>query len=168
MVLNTWMRPLERMLSSFPPKCEPEPFNDVFFHAFVLISVSINTDWGQSASLWIHTQISQDGWNLLILSDWTMQIAKYSPAVEFSGRALGACWGKTICCEVWEERIEPSCSQRPGFPSPSLPRQRFEEINALALAVIQAEDWINYRLLLGRGAVTWSSIEMPPTSHIPQ
>ncbi|TNN47656.1 hypothetical protein EYF80_042146 [Liparis tanakae] len=48
--------------------------------------------------------------------------------------------GKTICGGMWEERIEPSCSQRPGFPSPPLPRQRFEEINTLALAAIQAED----------------------------
>jgi len=48
--------------------------------------------------------------------------------------------GKTICCGMWEEIIEPSCSRRPGFPSPPLPRQRFEEINTLALAAIQAED----------------------------
>lgn len=38
------------------------------------------------------------------------------------------------------ERIEPSCSQRPGFRSLPLPRQRFEEINTLASALIQAED----------------------------
>lgn len=44
------------------------------------------------------------------------------------------------------DRIEPSCSQRPGFPSLPLPRQRFEEINTLALAQIQARDWINYRI----------------------
>lgn len=49
---------------------------------------------------------------------------------------------------VWSvgERIEPSRSQRPGFPSLPLPRQRFEEINTLASAMLQDEDWINYRL----------------------
>lgn len=38
------------------------------------------------------------------------------------------------------ERTEPSYSQRPGFPSLPLPRKRFEEINTLALTLIQAED----------------------------
>ena len=57
--------------------------------------------------------------------------------------ACGECWGAG--CEGnlpgdVGERIEPSYSQRPGFPSLLLPRKRFEEISTLALAPIQAED----------------------------
>lgn len=60
---------------------------------------------------------------------------------------------------VWSvgERTEPSRSQRPGFPSPPLARQRFGEIIALASATLQDEDWINYRLHWGCCTVTWSS-----------
>ena len=56
-----------------------------------------------------------------------------------SGECSGARCEDNLLGDVGE-RIEPSYSQRPGFPSLLLPRKRFEEINTLALAPIQAED----------------------------
>lgn len=72
---------------------------------------------------------------------------------------------------VWSvgERIEPSRSQRPGFPSLPLPRQRFEEINTLASAMLQDEDWINYRLhwaaAQSHGPALKKSIDTPSILH---
>lgn len=71
-----------------------------------------------------------------------------SGVIEGARLAFHACRGKTIYCEMWERELSHPAASGQAFQVFSLPRQRFEEINTLALALIWAEDWINYRFTL--------------------